>query len=464
MKDLAGFECTRCNFKFTQKSSLIRHSKKCVDGRPRNLRKKSCCECSAAKTRCDLRRPSCSRCDLRKTLCSYPPPTTTSSESVGPDFASGNFGPTQSGTTKDSTLPETAVSEPLPFEYGQVDAMLAHYFEPPLPVSVPQHIPSPYPLYLGVPENGLSTFGDFSRLDNLSNYVPLIRNMPGMGSNESTQLAPTVMGSDASKFVVIQRNMEIIFRVTRTWPRMLAKGTHLPPIIHRTQLSGETLPTTLENCFILTKMWGAQRRGGINIIQQTVKKEMQAIVNLFPTFDERNLIAALQALTIYMLLLLFPSNNQPGVSLIDEKLIGEVNGLIRYVASTGLVLEEESNRVRPLWESWIHVSCKRRALLSLYTIHWAYSAFFCLPSLNCADLSNIPAPAAKYLWEANSKEQWESLYNRWLVQWDGPSLCQRELFDISRGVRMGPRVELWLEDADEFGMLFVALCKHETPT
>ncbi|EEH38307.2 hypothetical protein PAAG_01228 [Paracoccidioides lutzii Pb01] len=190
---------------------------------------------------------------------------------------------------------------------------------------------------------------------------------------------------------------------------------------------------------------------------------MQAIVNLFPTFDERNLIAALQALTIYMLLLLFPSNNQPGVSLIDEKLIGEVNGLIRYGVSTGLVLEEESNRVRPLWESWIHVSCKRRALLSLYTIHWAYSAFFCLPPLNCADVSNIPAPAAKYLWEANSKEQWESLYNRWLVQWDGPSLCQRELFDISRGVRMGPRVELWLEDADEFGMLFVALCKHETP-
>src|SRR3954471_24991051 len=69
----------------------------------------------------------------------------------------------------------------------------------------------------------------------------------------------------------------------------------------------------------------------------------------------------------------------------------------------------------------------------------------------------MPAPAAKYLWASTDRKQWESLYTRWLAQWDGSDFYQWEFFEITSGVRMTDRAEMWLEDADEFGMIFVSI-------
>ena len=63
-------------------SSLIRHSKRCMQVQPQiSVRQKSCLECTTSKTRCDQKRPSCSRCAGRKTPCQYAlrePPATES--------------------------------------------------------------------------------------------------------------------------------------------------------------------------------------------------------------------------------------------------------------------------------------------------------------------------------------------------------------------------------------------------
>ncbi|OJD28082.1 hypothetical protein ACJ73_00509 [Blastomyces percursus] len=68
----------------------------------------------------------------------------------------------------------------------------------------------------------------------------------------------------------------------------------------------------------------------------------------------------------------------------------------------------------------------------------------------------MPAPAPKYLWQATTNEQRESLCNRWLVLWDGPYYRHGEVCKINPGIQMDPRVELWFEEVDEFGMIFVA--------
>jgi hypothetical protein len=71
----------------------------------------------------------------------------------------------------------------------------------------------------------------------------------------------------------------------------------------------------------------------------------------------------------------------------------------------------------------------------------------------------MPAPAAKYLWQASSREQWEKLYLKWLVMWDGRQYMQWEYFTIGPGVALDKRAELWLEDADEFGIMFMSIGK-----
>jgi hypothetical protein len=137
----------------------------------------------------------------------------------------------------------------------------------------------------------------------------------------------------------------------------------------------------------------------------------------------------------------------------------QIRNIVYHVATSGLVLEEETEHVRPTWESWVHITSKRRAVLTIYLIQWSYSVHHQLPGYDCKDLGFIPAPSAKYLWQASDKKQWELLYNRWLAQWNGADYYQWELFEIQPGVRMNERAELWLEDTDEFGLIFVSLRK-----
>jgi hypothetical protein len=137
----------------------------------------------------------------------------------------------------------------------------------------------------------------------------------------------------------------------------------------------------------------------------------------------------------------------------------QIRQIVYHVSTSGLILQEETDHIRPSWESWLHVTTKRRAVLTLYLIHWSYSVYHSLPSFDCRDLGFIPAPSPKFLWQATERKQWESLYNRWLAQWDGNDFYQWEFFEVQPGIRMNDRCEMWLEDADEFGMIFISIRK-----
>lgn len=126
--------------------------------------------------------------------------------------------------------------------------------------------------------------------------------------------------------------------------------------------------------------------------------------------------------------------------------------------STGLVLREERNHTRPpSWKAWVHVTCKRRAIVTLYLLYWSFAVYSGIPSRSCGILGPLPASAPKFLWQATSAEEWEVLYNRWLVKWDDGCFLQGELDNISPGIVMNRRAEMWLEEADEFGLLIMSI-------
>lgn len=129
-----------------------------------------------------------------------------------------------------------------------------------------------------------------------------------------------------------------------------------------------------------------------------------------------------------------------------------------FVASSGLVLQEESQHVRPAWQVWSHVESKRRAIMSLYVLNWAHSVYYnAQQNFDCHRLSRVPASAAKFLWQATDEETWNTLYTRWLAQWEGHTFIQAEFMTIGPEIVMNPRVETWLEDADEFGFITMVL-------
>jgi hypothetical protein len=173
--------------------------------------------------------------------------------------------------------------------------------------------------------------------------------------------------------------------------------------------------------------------------------------------DEEHLLSTLQALVMYTIILMFPGCDQVSVSLVDPAIFLCLQRVVSYVACTGLMLAEEKENIRPPWKLWVHVTSKRRAVFSLYLLHWSYSVYHNLESFACRQLGFMPAPAPKFLWQAETEHRWEELYDRWLAQWGDCPYMMGEFHNIRAGTSLERRTEMWLEDADELGVLFFTI-------
>jgi hypothetical protein len=81
--------------------------------------------------------------------------------------------------------------------------------------------------------------------------------------------------------------VQTLFRVFRSWPRMLAKGIQLPPIIHLSQFyydirkenGGDVdMPKHIARCITLCKMWVGQAEDSGQIVQDAVRGEIEGIL------------------------------------------------------------------------------------------------------------------------------------------------------------------------------------------
>ncbi|KAH8666355.1 hypothetical protein BX600DRAFT_270749 [Xylariales sp. PMI_506] len=466
--------CGLCRKPFRQKSSLVRHAKKCTLEPRLSLRQKACRACTSAKARCDLERPNCSRCAARGVECAYMRPSPTPSTPTpitmglfpqaharappaqpsapgpgpgpgpGPDRTalyaadSGAAGPVDGGPVdfsgvRDGTITPGWLSNISSSEDGLDLALLTHQ---------PHH------------QLGATHIGGGGSLTPFSGLHPA----PLSPSPDDWMLAimPRPVVPDTRQLV--QHSMRTIFRVLRSWPRMLAKGFQLPPIMHFSQFKSGTL-RPLANCIALCKMWSGQCEGTGPIVVDAVRKEMDNILCKYQTYDKPTLLGAFQSMILYLLLLIFPTPTQVSQSLIPPPLLTQVQAMGYYVAATGLLLPEEARRIRPGWAAWAHVEAKRRAMCSLYLVHWAYSVYHHEAQIHfdCRELGRTPGPGAKFLWAAADEAVWSGLYNRWLAQWDGKDFLFAEFTCVDSEIVMNRRAEIWLEDADELGFLLLSL-------
>lgn len=255
---------------------------------------------------------------------------------------------------------------------------------------------------------------------------------------------------------LVKHSMETLLRILKTWPRMLAKGFQSPPILHSTQSSSNALLQPMLSCLTIAKAW-AEPSPDTSSVQTTIFREMRAIFQSYRSLDEHHLLSALQALTFYTTMLMYPCSTQLSLSLIDPAIFLCLQKVVAHVARTGLMLNEELENVRPSWEAWVHVTSKRRAVFSLYLLHWCYAVYHHLDSFACAQLGHMIAPAPKYMWQCTSSCEWEGLYEKWLGQWGGSPYMMSEFHGIRDGTGLDRRTEMWLEDADELGVMFFGI-------
>ncbi|KAI1118398.1 hypothetical protein F5Y14DRAFT_447271 [Nemania sp. NC0429] len=563
--DNSEHRCGLCKKTFKQKSSLVRHAKKCTLDPTPSARQKACKNCTSAKSRCDLQRPACSRCEARGVPCAYVRPARTvgcredaSTVSPGsvPDANSrpgcerglagsqpGNLcaeaeaqaqAQAQAGAqaeaeaqamtlvAADETVGAyldcegdfTSLSRPgrgaihacgeaglFPSgSAGAPDVMSRPEpgFEPVYPTSCGEDNTHTTPHAYGHHSAGSCAEGVDVRLDlDISNFEALA-DIHFAGSSVHTNatdvrdgfdpfslcsqtkmvLTPTPYTEEIEAWMralackpvaplsVLNHRAQIIFRAFRSWPRMMAKGIQVPPIIHLSQFYYDggkehgcvlEIPKHIARCITLCKMWVGQAEESGQIVQDAVRGEVESILTKYRSYDAITLLAALQSLMLLLVLLIFPCNRQQTLSHVPDHLFGAVQEMAAHVLTTGMLLHEEASHERPPWRIWTHIESKRRTLICIYLLHFAYSSCHGVRTFNCLELGRMRAPGPKWLWQAADEKRWMNLYTRWLAQWNGKEIIQAELFLVENGPVMDPRVEMWLEDADELSTLMMSI-------
>ncbi|KAI0970477.1 hypothetical protein F4678DRAFT_472969 [Xylaria arbuscula] len=526
--------CCLCQKTFKQKSSLVRHAKRCtLEPRP-SVRQKACRTCIVAKARCDLQRPTCSRCNSRNIPCEYARPARAAASRDCPSTASSD-----SATSPDLGLPTAcnfAADPELSLDTEAIniagsDTNVGAYLDcgadfPSLSRAGPPHnclVPELFPscsieesgsasrsesgVHSAYPVCGATSahathnahnhhdagscarsLGSQPALDSCSprsdinlpidtrgelGYVDFICRRPTAAPPKplgSEAIDPWILALAAKTIVpdpprLVEHSAQTLFRAFRCWPRMLAKGLQLPPIIHPLQFcigEGEIgeemkMPPLLARCVTLCKMWVGQAEDSGQVVECAVRGEAESILAKYHTYDAPTLLAAMQSIMILGILLIFPSNDQNTLSVVPVHIFTAVQELGQHALSTGMMLHDEASHMCPSWRMWAHIEAKRRTLMSTFFMHWAYSAYHGTAHFNCLQLGRMLAASPKWLWQATDEKTWMRLYARWLAQWDGRELIQAEFFLVERGPVMNSRVEQWLEDADELGILLMTI-------
>jgi hypothetical protein len=100
-------------------------------------------------------------------------------------------------------------------------------------------------------------------------------------------------------------------------------------------------------------------------------------------------------------------------------------------------------------------------MMGLYCFEWMNAMLNNTGAFLCTEIDFMPAPTGKVLWNCPTQEKWESAYDRWLERWAGMGLYTiGELTHIRPGANLDLRSEMWLEEADEFGVMYMALGKN----
>lgn len=173
-----------------------------------------------------------------------------------------------------------------------------------------------------------------------------------------------------------------------------------------------------------------------------------------------DLLAAFQAYLIYALMAYFSPAED--ISLVDHSTMVHLQEFAYQLSATGLVSSAELSHTRPKWESWIVASAKRRALLTAYIFNNVFNTLNDIPVYLAKELTELPVPSSKLLWEARDRAAWEREYDRHLSLWEDGELRICELW---RSPETGSparreRIDRLLRSVDEFGMMLFATCAH----
>ncbi|GAM37301.1 hypothetical protein TCE0_023r07116 [Talaromyces pinophilus] len=204
-----------------------------------------------------------------------------------------------------------------------------------------------------------------------------------------------------------QRIANLMFHTLKSYPQMMLRPDTLPPFIHPAWVSDGVFDNDhmepLNNCISLVHMVNSRVRGSRKLFWRNVRMECERLCEEYPRMKKWELLAAMQALAIYIIMRL--DEGETEYNNFDLLLCKTV---ILISRQHNLHLDSRDSNPESKWQKWIYTESNRRLCIIYKIINML---IYFEPSGDCdsreTGLVLAPLPARKQLWEANDEIAWK---------------------------------------------------------
>ncbi|KAF2803588.1 uncharacterized protein BDZ99DRAFT_399578 [Mytilinidion resinicola] len=260
-----------------------------------------------------------------------------------------------------------------------------------------------------------------------------------------------------------QSSADILTRMFGSFTSMMARKETFPPFIHPRCFSNipgkeHEIPETLVNCMSLSRMFAERTPGTSKLLWRTIRMEHERLWFQHDSFDNWELLAAVQALVIYTLMRMVDGETEHND--FDVPLLISVNSICQRLADRigggefkNIMISEQQ-----AWQDWVFYESRRRFVVIARMLNMLVEMGQAVTCSSLPGFALVPLPSKKVLWEAPNEEVWQKEFES--------TLRAREIFGVTtegRLVRLmqdmsgitatNAEWEDWYAGSDGFGSL-----------
>ncbi|KAI9745012.1 MAG: hypothetical protein M1818_001290 [Claussenomyces sp. TS43310] len=204
-----------------------------------------------------------------------------------------------------------------------------------------------------------------------------------------------------------QRIANLMLHTLKSYPLMMLRHNTLPPFIHPCLISANVEGNNMEplsNCISLVHLISSGVQGSRKLFWKNVRQECERLCEDHPKSNKWELLAAMQALSIYILIRL--DEGETDYNDVDSLLLATVAATTKQINRSDIA--PCSYGLDISWKDWIFRESRQRLSVVYRVLNMLV---YFEPAAMCdmqRDLILAPLPAKKQLWEAGDEFIWKA--------------------------------------------------------